>query len=356
MRAVRLTGWQSPPELCDVPDPTPGPGEILLRVGGAGLCHSDLHLMHWPAGTLPYDLPFTLGHEVTGTVVELGPGADGFRVGDAVVVYGPWGCGVCRRCGRGEEHLCERASETRERGCGLGRDGGLADYLVVPSSRLLVALGDLDPVKAAPLADAGLTPYHAIRRALPHLQPGTSAIVIGIGGLGHVAVQLLRALSAATVVAVDVRAAALEVALHAGAHTALIADDAIDAELRRAVGPGGAGLVIDCVGSDATLALAGAAVAPGGHVAIIGMAGGTFPMRRGGVAMETPVVISNWGTRAELAEVVALARAGRIELEVEPVALPDVVAAYRRLERGEVRGRLVAVPGKAHETGAAHDA
>jgi alcohol dehydrogenase, propanol-preferring len=350
MRAIRLTRWESAPELCDVPDPVAGPGAIVLRVAGAGLCHSDLHLMHWPAGTLPYELPFTLGHEVTGTVVELGPGADGFEVGDPVIVYGPWGCGVCRRCGLGQEHLCERAGAMRQRGCGLGHDGGLADYLVVPSSRLLVGLGDLDPVAAAPLADAALTPYHAIRRGLPHLEPGTSAVVIGIGGLGHVAVQLLRALSSATVVAVDVRREALELALRAGADAALPADDAIDAALRDAIGSRGAGLVIDCVGSDATLALAGGAVAPGGHVAIIGLGGGTLAMRRGAVAMEAPVVISNWGTRAELAEVVALARAGHIELEVERVALPDVVGAYGRLERGEVRGRLVAVP-EQHETG-----
>jgi alcohol dehydrogenase, propanol-preferring len=344
MKAVRLTSWQSPPELCDVPDPEPGPEEVLLRVAGAGLCHSDLHLMHWPPGSLPYELPFTLGHEVAGTVVALGPGADGVGVGDSVLVYGPWGCGDCRRCRLGEEHLCERAAGTRKRGCGLGHDGGLAEYLVVPSSRLLVPLGDLDPVAAAPLADAALTPFHAIRRALPLLLPGTSAVVIGVGGLGHVAVQLLRALSSVGVIAVDVREEALELALRAGARTALIADDSVEPALRRATGSGRAGLVIDCVGSDATLELAAATVAPGGHVSIIGMAGGTFPMRRGGVPMETSVVISNWGTRAELAQVVRLAHAGGIRLEVERVPLSDVVAAYGRLERGEVRGRVVAVP------------
>ena len=344
MKAVRLTRWQNPPELCDVPEPAAGPGEVVLRVAGAGLCHSDLHLMHWPPGTLPYELPFTLGHEVAGTVVELGPGANGVDVGDAVLVYGPWGCGGCRRCSLGEEHLCERAATTRKRGCGLGHDGGLAEFVVVPSPRLLVPLGDVDPVTAAPLADAALTPYHAIRRALPMLQPGTSAVVIGVGGLGHVAVQLLRGLSSARVVAVDVRPEALELALDAGAAAALVADDALDAELRRATGSPGAGLVIDCVGSDATLRTAAAAVAPGGHVSIIGMAGGTLPMRRGGVPMETTAVISNWGTRAELAEVVALARAGTIALEVERVPLGDAVAAYERLERGEVRGRVVAVP------------
>ena len=296
--------------------------------------------MHWPAGALPYDLPFTLGHEVAGTVVELGAGADGVEVGDSVLVYGPWGWGVCRRCSRGEEHLCERPRQAR--GCGLGRDGGLAEYVVVPSTRLLVPLDGLDPVRAAPLADAGLTPYHAIRRALGGREPGAAAVVIGVGGLGHVAVQLLGALSGARIAAVDVRDSALELALAAGADVALPAgDDAAD-RLRREVGE--AALVIDCVGSDATLALAGSIVAPGGHVSILGTAGGMFPMRRGGVPMETSVVISNWGTRAELAEVVALARAAVISLEVQPVGLADVVGAYGRLEHGDVRGRVVAVP------------
>src|SRR4051812_32144441 len=215
MRAVRLTGWQRPPELCEIPEPVAAPGGVVLRVAGAGLCHSDLHLMHWPAGTLPYELPFTLGHEVTGTVIELGSGANGVEVGDDVIVYGPWGCGACRRCSRGEEHLCER--QALQRGGGLGRDGGLAEYVAIPSPRLLVPLGGLDPVAAAPLADAALTPYHAIRRALPYLHPGASAVVIGVGGLGHVAVQLLAALSSARIVAVDVREEALELAREAGA-------------------------------------------------------------------------------------------------------------------------------------------
>lgn len=343
MRAVRLTGWQRPPELCEIPEPVAAPGGVVLRVAGAGLCHSDLHLTHWPAGTLPYELPFTLGHEVSGTVAELGPGANGVDVGDDVIVYGPWGCGACRRCSRGEEHLCERRS--LQRGCGLGRDGGFAEYLAVPSPRLLVPLGELDPIAAAPLADAALTPYHAIRRALPYLRPGASVVVIGVGGLGHVAVQLLAALSSARIVAVDVREEALELAREAGAAELVSAhgDGDVVAEVRSAVS-GGAAVVLDCVGSDATLALAAAAVAPAGHLSIIGMAGGTLPMRRGGVPMEATVVMSNWGTRAELAEVVALAREGVIRLAVETVPLEAVPAAYERLERGEVRGRVVAAP------------
>src|ERR671933_742171 len=254
MRAVRLTGWQRLAEVCDVPAPEPGPGEVVLDVRGAGLCHSDLHLMHWPEGKVPYELPFTLGHEVAGVVAALGPGAEGVEVGEPVVVYGPWGCGRCRRCSLGEEHLCERPETVRGRGAGLGRDGGLAESMVVPSPRHLVALGDLDPVRAAPLADAGLTPYHAIRRALP-LAP---------------------------------RAEALEAAAAAGAAVTLAADGLTPGELRRAAGRRGAELVLDFVGVDATLALAAGAIAPGGHVSVVGVGGGTFPMRYGTVPPETP--------------------------------------------------------------------
>jgi propanol-preferring alcohol dehydrogenase len=345
MRAIRLTEWEQPAELASVPEPEPGPGEVLLRVAGAGLCHSDLHLMHWPAGTLPYELPFTLGHEVAGTVAALGPGAEGIEVGEPVLVYGPWGCGRCRACSVGAEHLCEVGGTGR--GAGLGLDGGLAEYMVVPSPRLTVPLDGLDPVAAAPLADAGLTPYHAIRRVLPLLRPGTTAIVIGVGGLGHVAVQLLKALSPARVVAVDRREQALEVAARSGADAALPASDLTPSQLRAAAGGRGAAVVVDCVGSDDTLALAAGAVAPGGQVSVLGLAGGTFPMRAGAVPLETSVIFSNWGTREELAEVIELARAGAIAVVTERVPLAAVPAAYERLAAGGCNGRVVAVPGAA---------
>jgi propanol-preferring alcohol dehydrogenase len=216
--------------------------------------------------------------------------------------------------------------------------------MVVPSPRLTVPLDGLDPVAAAPLADAGLTPYHAIRRVVHTLGPGTSAIVIGVGGLGHVAIQLLKALSSVRVVAVDRRDEALEVASHSGADAVLQAAGLSVDALRQAAGGRGAALVVDCVGSDDTLALAAGAVAAGGHVSVLGLAGGTFPMRFGGVPLETSVIFSNWGTRAELAEVIALARDGAIEIEIERVALAGVPAAYERLAGGGSRGRLVAVP------------
>src|SRR5215216_2982593 len=123
VQAIRLTDWEQPARLVEIPVPEPGPGEVLVRVAGAGLCHSDLHLMGWRAGALPYELPFTLGHEIAGIVAALGPGAEGRELGEPVLVYGPWGCGACRACSVGAEHLCERPQAGR--GAGLGRDGGL---------------------------------------------------------------------------------------------------------------------------------------------------------------------------------------------------------------------------------------
>jgi propanol-preferring alcohol dehydrogenase len=343
MPAVQLVEWEQPAELREVVRPAPGPGEVLLRVMAAGLCHSDLHLMHWPAGTVPYALPFTMGHEVAGTVEALGEGTTGIQVGEAVLVYGPWGCGRCPNCGVGAEHLCTRRDVADGTACGIGRDGGLAEHVVLPSARLAIPIGDLDPVVAAPLADAGLTPYHAVKRALRDLPPGSTAVVIGIGGLGHTAVQLLRALSGCRIIAVDRRGDALEVARAAGASVALQADGLTADAVIDAAG-GRSALVMDFVGVDATLALAAACVAPGGHLSVVGVGGGTLPFRWGVVPFETTVVFSNWGTRSELAEVVALARAGVIDIDVERVALADVPAAYERLEAGEVRGRVVAVP------------
>jgi len=181
MRAYQLVAWQQPPELREVPIPEPGPGEVLLKVAGAGACHSDLHLMEWPPGQMPFEPPFTLGHENAGWVERVGAGVDGVRVGEAVAVYGPWGCGSCRACRRSSENYCERQAEIVTMGGGLGRDGGMAEYMLVPAARLLIGLGELDPGEAAPLSDAALTPYHAIKRSLHKLTPGSSAVVIGVG-------------------------------------------------------------------------------------------------------------------------------------------------------------------------------
>jgi propanol-preferring alcohol dehydrogenase len=341
VKAVQLVRWQAEPELREVPVPEPGPGEVLVEIRAAGLCHSDLHIMEWPEGMLPWTVPFTLGHESAGVVAALGPGVDELAEGDPVLVYPSWGCGSCRNCLLGSENRCvERPARP---GGGIGLDGGLAEYLLVPSPRLLVGIDGLDPVHAAPLADAALTPYHAIKTSLGLLHPGASVVVVGVGGLGHVAVQLVRALSPARLVAVDAREAALELARDAGAEAAFLAPDLDPADVRAAAGSHGATLVLDFVGSDTTLALAARVLGTGGHVTIVGIGGGTFPMASG-LPLEWSVSRISNGTIPELHEVVELARAGAISLEVERLRLDDALEGYRRLRAGEVVGRAVVVP------------
>jgi propanol-preferring alcohol dehydrogenase len=341
MKAVQLVRWQTEPELREVDEPDAGPGEVLVKVEGAGLCHSDVHLLEWPEGMLPWELPFTLGHETAGTVAAVGRDVTAFDEGDRVLVYGPWGCGGCWHCAVGAENLCPHR---RFRGCGLGFDGGLAEYVLVPSPRLLVPIGDLDPVEAAPLTDAGLTSYHAIKSELPRLLPGSAVVVIGVGGLGHVAVQMLRALSRCRIVAVDVREAARALAVHAGADVALDGRGLRPSDVRAETGPPGAALVLDFVGSDETLATAAAVVAVGGQISMVGIGGGTLPMTNGTLPLEWSLRRPSWGTLPELHEVVALARSGALEIEVERVPLHDAVDAYRRLRGGEIVGRAVVVP------------
>lgn len=237
MRAVRLTEWESDPVLTDVPVPEPRGSEVLIEVGAAGLCRSDLHIMGSAPGAFPYELPFTLGHETAGRVAALGPGASGVEVGDRVVVYSRWGCGTCWQCANGRDNACAHTS-LGPHGAGLGRDGGLAEYVIVPSARYLVPAAGLDPVAAAPLSDAALTSYHAAKLSIAQLRPGTTAVVLGVGGLGHLAIQILKAISPVRIVAVDVRSAALELARNAGADAVLSADGLTPEAVRAETGPG----------------------------------------------------------------------------------------------------------------------
>ena len=347
MKALQLTAFRQEPEVREVPEPDAGPGQVVVRIGGAGACHSDLHLIHdFEPGSLPYDVPFTLGHENAGWVEAIGPGAIGFEVGQPVAVYGPWGCGSCYRCKQGQENYCERQREIGASGGGLGRDGGMAPLMLVPSTRLLVPLGEVDPVQAAPLTDAGLTPYHAIRRSLPKLLPGSSVVVIGAGGgLGHMAVQILAAMTAATVIAVDARQPGLDLALSLGASHGVLAGDQAAEEIRSLTGGVGAEVVLDLVGVDATLALAQAVCRPMGDLTLVGIGGGSAPFGFFSMPYEASMQSTYWGSLPELVEVIALAQRGLLRSHVERFPLDRAVEAYEALARGEVQGRAVIVPG-----------
>ena len=347
MRALQLTGPQQPFELRDVPQPDPRPGQVLVKVAGAGACHSDLHLQEWDGGMLEllgFSLPFTIGHENAGWVEAIGDGVSGLEVGQPVAVYGPWGCGRCWNCRQSRENYCEQPGEHGGMGGGLGTDGGMAEYLLVPSPRLLVPLGDLDPVQAAPLGDAALTPYHAIKRSLHKLRAGSTAVVIGIGGLGHLAVELLRELSPARIIAVDIDEAKLRLASDLGAHETVPSDEQAAETIRGITGGQGAELVLDVVGNDATMALGAAVARVQGDLTILGIGGGTLPVSFFAVPYEVSIQTTYWGSVSELMEVLDLARAGRLEARATTYALDDAVEVYERLAKGEIEGRAVITP------------
>lgn len=343
MQAFQVVESQKPAKLREVPVPEPGPGQVLVKVAGSGACHSDLHLLDTPGAMRSLQLPFTLGHENAGWVEKLGPGVSGFVPGDPVIVYGPWGCGRCALCRVGMENYCE--THGKERSGGLGRDGGMAPFLLVPSTRLLVSLGALDPREAAPLSDAALTSYHAVKRSVHLLGPGSTTVVIGVGGLGQMAVQVLRALSAATtVVAVDTAPDKLESARKMGADETLLSDDQAIKRVKEITRGQGANLVLDMVAIDSTLRMAAQMARVLGHLTIVGVGSGALPVNFVSPPHECAVASPYWGSINELMDVVSLAQAGKLTMLVEYFPLERAAEAYRYLHDGKIRGRAVVTP------------
>jgi propanol-preferring alcohol dehydrogenase len=348
MKALRYTKIGSAPEVVEIEKPTPGPGEILLKVTAAGVCHSDDYVMSLPEKDYleqQYPLPLTLGHEGAGVIESFGEGVEtGLQIGDAVAVYGPWGCGHCLNCSQGKENYCTNAVAEGIRPPGLGSQGSMAEYMIVDDVRHLVPIGDLDPVKNVSLTDAGLTPYHAIKRSLPKLGAGTFAVVIGSGGLGHVGIQMLKALSGATVIVLDVNDEKLELAKHVGADVTLISDESAAGKIRELTGGVGVDAVFDFVGANPTIATATAVAAMEADVTIVGIGGGSATIGFGSIAYDAAVRVPYWGSRSELIEVFELAKAGKVDVEVQPYSLDDAPRAYEDLHAGTIRGRAVIVP------------
>jgi len=347
MKALQYTTVGQHPEVVEIEKPSPGPGQVLLKVTAAGVCHSDEYVMGLSEedyAAQGYPLPLTLGHEGAGVVAELGEGVEHLQVGDAVAVYGPWGCGRCHQCAQGKENYCVNAAAEGIKPPGLGAPGSMAEYMIVDDPRHLVPLGDLDPVENVSLTDAGLTPYHAIKTSLPKLGAGTYAVVIGTGGLGHVGIQILRALSGAQIIALDVSDEKLELAKHVGAHHTVISDEHAADAIREITGGLGVQAVFDFVGAQPTMATAVAVAAPDADVTIVGIGGGTVEVGFGTVAFDVAVRIPYWGSRSELIEVLDLARAGQVEVATQRYSLDDGPKAYEALAAGTVRGRAVIVP------------
>ena len=335
MRAFRLIA-AGRAELVDLPAPEPGPGEVLLRVIAAGVCRTDVDLLL--SGGDGLALPVTLGHEIVGEVVS------GRDRGALAAIYELLGCGHCAACDRGQDNVCR---ELVPGAVGITRDGGMADYVVAPARNVAV-VGDVDPVHAAPLTDAGMTALHAVERARPLLEPGATAVVMGIGGLGHLAVQFLRATSKVRVLAVDVDRARLDLGAELGADDGVLTGpDAADG-IVAANGGRKVDAVFDFVGAQQSLDLAAAVTGRGGAIVVTGGAGGrlsiTAQMGAGGAPdREIAIVHTFGGTREDLVRALALAEAGRVRTHVEVFELTAAGRVLADLEAGKVLGRAVLV-------------
>jgi propanol-preferring alcohol dehydrogenase len=350
MRCFCVTHHGAPLELVTRPVPQPKGTEVLLRVKAAGLCHSDLHI--WEGY---YDLgggkklsladrgirlPLIPSHEIVGEIVEAGPDAGLVDIGATAAVH-PWiGCGACAACGRGEENLCAKPQSL-----GVLRDGGFADYVIVQHPRYLVDLGGLDPARVAPLACAGETTYSALRKFGSRVHEGT-VVVIGAGGLGLMAIEVLKALGGKGAIVVDIDAGKRDAALAAGALAAIDAR-APDAakQIIDATG-GGARAVLDLVGATPTVTLALDSCARGGHVVIVGLMGGDITLSLPVIPMKPLKIEGSYtGTLDDLRALVALTREGKLKPPtVSSRPLAQANDALQALLHGEVVGRTVLLP------------
>jgi NAD+-dependent secondary alcohol dehydrogenase Adh1 len=341
MKAVRLHAYGQVPVVESVPEPQlRHPLDVLIRVGAAGLCRTDLHIVEgqWKEKS-QVKLPYILGHENAGTVEAVGSAVENVSVGDTVIVHPLVTCGACRACRAGNDMHCAQSAFP-----GIDTDGGFAELLRT-NARAVVKLGPgLAPADVAALADAGLTAYHAAKKAVPLLPPGSTVAVIGAGGLGHIGIQSLKALTPATVVVVDRSEAALELARSLGADHTVAADGRHVQAVRELTDGQGCEVVLDFVAENGAQADGPAMLRRAGSYFVVGY-GGTLRLETIDIISTEINVVGNLvGTYNELAELMILAREGRVRLHTRTYPLTAFPEALAALDRGQVRGRAVLVP------------
>ncbi|MQA74069.1 MAG: alcohol dehydrogenase catalytic domain-containing protein [Solirubrobacterales bacterium] len=340
MKAALLREYHSPLELVERPIPElTRPDQVRVEVEGAGVCATDLHAIEGlmePAGVSP---PLVLGHENAGRVEAVGDLVSTVAVGDPVLLYPPYSCGLCVACRRGNDMHCDRHAFT-----GLSVDGGFAEYVVVDERSLVKLPPGVEPAAVAPHADAGITAYHAVRKVAHLAAPGTTAVILGVGGVGHIALQLVRELGSSAVVAVDPNERRRRLAEELGADTVLDSAGVVDA-VRELTGGRGAELVLDFVGSDRTHADGLGMLARAGTYSIVGY-GGTLSIPSAAMVGSEQAAIANLvGSWTDLWEVVQLHGRGRLTLRTETHPLDAINDVLARLRDGEITGRAVVLPG-----------
>ena len=341
MKAIRLHAYHDQPVLDDVPDPTvAGPLDVIVEVGGAGLCRTDLHIIEgqW-AEKSNVALPYTLGHENAGWVREVGSGVTNVAPCDTVILHPTPTCGLCRACRAGDDMHCTNSTFP-----GISTDGGMAQYLLTSARACVVLDPATQPADVAALADAGLTAYHAVRKALPLLYPGTTCVVVGAGGLGHIGIQCLAALSSTRIVVVDRNQEALALAGELGADETIVADGSHVDRVLELTGGAGAEVVIDFVAEQGAEVDGPRIVRRAGSYFVIGYGGAVSIPTIDIISTEISVVGNLVGTYNDLAELMVLAQADKVMLHTKTYPLASALDAFADLDSGNVRGRAILVP------------
>jgi NAD+-dependent secondary alcohol dehydrogenase Adh1 len=341
VKAARLHEYHTPLRIDETEAPRAlAPWDVIVRIGGAGLCRTDIHIIEgqW-AEKSGVQLPYTLGHENAGWVHEIGPAVTNVQVGDTVIVHPFISCGLCRACRAGDDMHCEQGAFP-----GINTDGGFAHFLKT-SARSVVKLDpSLQPQDVAALADAGLTAYHAVKKAIPMLAPGTRAVVIGAGGLGHIGIQCLKAMTAAEVIVLDPNDGALELARELGAdHTVKVDGSHVDRVLELTDG-NGAEAVIDFVGEKGALEDGVAMLRDGGFFYVIGYGENLNVPTIDIISREISFIGNLVGTYNDLAELMTLTAQGKVTLHTRTYELDGVNDAIADLEAGRLHGRGILVP------------
>jgi NAD+-dependent secondary alcohol dehydrogenase Adh1 len=341
VKAVRLHEYHQQPVVEDVPEPAiQGPLDVIVKIGGAGVCRTDLHIVEgqWAERT-GVPLPYTLGHENAGWVHEVGSAVTNVQPGDTVILHPTPTCGLCRACRAGDDMHC-----TGSRFPGLDSDGGMAEYLRT-SARTCVKLDpQTRPADVAALADAGITAYHAVRKAIPLLYPGTTCVLIGAGGLGHIGIQCLAALTATTIIVVDRNPDALKLAEQLGARHTVVADGGQVQAVTDLTGGRGADVVLDFVAEQGAEHDGFAVTAEAGSYYVIGYGGTVNVPTLDIISTERNIIGNIVGTYNDLAELMVLAQDGRVTLHTRTYPMDAAVDAIGDLDAGRVRGRAILVP------------
>lgn len=341
MRAVRVVGYHQPMEMSDIPKPEiDGPLDVIVRIGGAGVCRTDLHVLEgqWEAKS-NVTLPYTIGHENAGWVDAVGSAVTNVAVGDKVILHPLITCGLCRACRAGDDVHCENNQFP-----GIDTDGGYAEYLKT-TARSVVKLDDsLEPADVAALADAGLTAYHAAAKVARDTRPGETCVVIGAGGLGHIGIQVLNAICGVTIVVVDRNPDAVQLALDIGAHHGIVADGSHVEKILEMTGGNGAEAVLDFVGEGGATKEGVAMLRQAGNYYVVGYGENIDIPTIDVISTEINFIGNLVGSYNDLGELMTLAAQGKVSLHTSTYPLDDFATALADLDAGKVRGRAILIP------------